>query len=128
MATTEPTVPRIRAFGAQSMTEPLRHVLVAAPGPAFGQAFDNHAHGFLRPVDLDRAKREHQGLAECLGGLGVRVHVLDVDTDDPDLVYTFDPLLIADRGAIRLRPGKPNRAGEPDVLAAWTAAAPASAG
>ena len=35
----------------------------------------------------------------------------------------FDPLLITDRGAIPLRPGKPNRAGEPAVLEAWTLAA-----
>ena len=38
----------------------------------------------------------------------------------PDLVYTFDPLLVTDRGAIPLRPGKPNRAGEPAILEAWT--------
>jgi N-dimethylarginine dimethylaminohydrolase len=54
--------------------------------------------------------------------LGSTVHVLDAETDDPDLVYVFDPLLIADGGAIPLRPGKPNRAGEPDVLEAWTRA------
>jgi N-dimethylarginine dimethylaminohydrolase len=51
------------------------------------------------------------------------VHVLDVETGDPDLVYTFDPLLVTDRGAIPLRPGKPNRADEPAILEAWTEAA-----
>jgi len=55
--------------------------------------------------------------------LGPRVHVLEADLDDPDLIYTFDPLLVTDRGAIPLRPGKPNRGGEPDVLEAWTRAA-----
>ncbi|MDP2350338.1 MAG: arginine deiminase family protein, partial [Chloroflexota bacterium] len=40
----------------------------------------------------------------------------------PDLVYVFDPMLIADGGAIPLRPGKPNRAGEPAVLEVWTLA------
>ncbi len=55
-----------------------------------------------------------------LSGLGPTVHVLEVETDDPDLVYTFDPLLVTDRGAIPLRPGKPNRAGEPAILEAWT--------
>ncbi len=54
---------------------------------------------------------------------GPTVHVLEADTDDPDLVYPFDPLLVTDRGAIPLRPGKPNRAGEPDILEAWTEAA-----
>ena len=51
-----------RTFGAQSMTAPLREVLVKAPGPAFGRAFDDPAHGFLRPVDLELARREHDGL------------------------------------------------------------------
>ena len=109
-----------RAWGAQSMTAPLRDVLVKSPGAAFARAFDDPAHGFLRPVDLERAKREHAGLVETLDRLGVRVQVLDVETDDPDLVYTFDPLLVADGGAIPLRPGKPNREGEPAVLEAWT--------
>jgi dimethylargininase len=104
------------------MTGPLLDVLVKAPGPAFGAAFDDPAAGFLRPVDLDVARREHDGLVDLLTGLGSRVHVLDVETDDPDLVYVFDPLLIADGGAIPLRPGKPNRAGEPEVLEAWTRA------
>jgi N-dimethylarginine dimethylaminohydrolase len=113
----------IRAFGAQSMTARLRDVLVKLPGPAFGRAFDDPAHGFLRPVDLDRARREHDGLVETLDRLGATVHVLDAETDDPDLVYTFDPLLVGDRGAIPLRPGKPNRAGEPALLEAWTSAA-----
>ncbi len=111
-----------RAWGAQSMTAPLREVLVKAPGPAFSRAFEDPATGFLRPVDLDRARREHDGLIGVLDRLGTTVHVLDAETDDPDLVYVFDPLLIADDGAIPLRPGKPNRAGEPDVLEAWTRA------
>jgi N-dimethylarginine dimethylaminohydrolase len=81
--------------------------------------------GFLRPVDLDRACREHDALVDALTGLGVTVHVLDEPggNDDPDLAYVFDPLLISDRGAIPLRPGKANRAGEPAVLEAWATAA-----
>jgi dimethylargininase len=111
-----------RAYGAQSMTAPLLEVLVKAPGPAFAAAYDEVAHGFLRHVDLEAARREHDGLVDTLTRLGTRVHVLDAETDDPDLVYVFDPLLIANGGAIALRPGKPNRAGEPAVLEAWTRA------
>ena len=37
------------------------------------------------------------------------VHELDIETDSPDLVYQFDPLLVSDQGAIPLRPGKPGR-------------------
>lgn len=112
-------------FGVSSATAPLLEVLVKRPGPAFGAAFDDPAHGFLRPVDLDRARREHDGLVDALTRLGARVHVLDDPPagTDPDLVYTFDPLLVTARGAVPLRPGKPNRADEPAIVEAWTAAA-----
>ena len=50
-------------FGAQSMTAPLRDVLVQRPGAAFGAAFDDPAHGFLHPVDLTVARSEHDGAA-----------------------------------------------------------------
>ncbi len=111
-----------RRYGVQSMTSPLREVLVKRPGPAFGAAFDDPAHGFLHPVDLETAVREHGIFSDLLAGLGVTVHELGVETESPDLLYTFDPLLVSDRGAIPLRPGKPNRAGEPAVLEAWMSA------
>jgi N-dimethylarginine dimethylaminohydrolase len=117
MATTD------RRYGAQSMSATLLDVVVKRPGRAFGAAFDDPAHGFLHPVDLEVARREHDAFVETLAALGPRVHVLDVELDTPDLVYTFDPLLVTDRGAIPLRPGKPNRAAEPDAIEAWTRAA-----
>jgi len=113
----------VREFGAQSMTAPLLDVLIKQPGPGFGAAFDDPDHGFLHPVDLALAQREHDAFAETLASLGPRVHVLDIETGNPDLVYTFDPLLVTDRGAIPLRPGKPNRAAEPAALETWTLAA-----
>ena len=121
--TSPPATPIVRTFGAQSMTAPLREVLVKRPGPAFGAAFDDDAHGFLHPVDLELAQREHDRFVEVLAGLGPTVHTLDVETESPDLVYTFDPLLVSDRGSIVLRPGKPNRQGECGVLETWTSAA-----
>ena len=112
-----------RRFGAQSMSAPLLDVLVKRPGPAFGAAFERAEHGFLHAVDLEVAQREHDAFTATLARLGPTVHVLETETDSPDLVYTFDPLLVTDRGAIPLRPGKPNRAGEPAVLETWTTAA-----
>jgi N-dimethylarginine dimethylaminohydrolase len=110
-----------RTFGAQSMTAPLREVLVSPPGQAFGRAFEDARHGFLRPVDLDRARRQHDALVDLLDDLGVAVHVLVPPEDaGPDLVYVFDPLLISDVGAIPLRSGKASRRGEEGALEAWT--------
>jgi len=113
-----------RRYGAQSMSAPLRDVLVKRPGPAFGRAFDDAAHGFLEPVDLAAAQREHDAFVDVLSSLGPTVHVLEDEPEtDPDLVYTFDPLLVTDRGAIALRPGKPNRQDEPAILEAWNTVA-----
>src|SRR5260221_8087364 len=113
----------IRRFGAQSMSAPLRDVLVKRPGAAFGAAYDDPAHHFVHPVDLEVARREHDSFVATLASLGPRVHVLETELTSPDLVYTFDPLLVTDRGSIRLRPGKPNRMPEPEALEAWTRAA-----
>ena len=110
-------------FGGQSATAPLRDVLVKRPGPAFGAAFDDPANGFRHPVDLEAAQREHDAFAGLLTDLGVRVHALPDEPDHADLVYTYDPLVVTDRGAIPLRPGKPTREPEPAVMEAWTAGA-----
>ena len=110
------------AYGAQSMTAPLREVLVKRPGAAFGRAHEDPAHGFRHPVDLAVARREHDAFVELLGRLGVVVRVLDAETSSPDLVYTYDPLLVTDAGSILLRSGKPSRRGEELELERWTLA------
>lgn len=114
--------PVTRTFGGQSMTAPLREALLKAPGAAFGRAFEERTHGFLHPVDLDVARREHAAFSELLASLGTTVCLLDTEVESPDLLYAFDPLLITDRGAIPLRPGKPSRHVEPAAIEAWTLA------
>ena len=106
------------AFGAQSMTAPLREVLVKRPAAAFGAAFDDPAHGYLHRVDLAAAQREHDALTQLLTDLGATVHELG-EEHDPDLTYTFDPVLVTDRGVLPLLPGKPNRVGEQAVIERW---------
>lgn len=106
-------------FGVSSMVAPLQHVLVQRPTAAFGDAFDDPACGYLRPVDLAAALREHDMFVETLAGLGPTVHHLDADSPYPDQIYTYDPALVTDRGAILLRSGKAGRRGEEDLLATW---------
>ena len=116
----EPVIPTALRVGVRSSTAPLRDVLVKRPGPAFGAAFDDPAHGFLWACDLGAAQAEHDGLVATLDSLGVRVHALDREpVSDPDLCYVFDPLLVAAEGAIPLRPGKPNRVPESAVIERW---------
>ena len=108
-------------YGVSSMVASLQHVLVQEPRDAFGAAFDNPAYGYLHPVNLDVASKEHVGLCELLGSLGVTVHHLGSDAPFADMVYTYDPALVTRDGAILLRSGKAERVGEEDVLAEWFA-------
>jgi dimethylargininase len=112
-------VTEARTFGAQSMVEPLRRTLVKRPGAAFGRAFEDPALGFRHPVDLPRAQREHDALVSLLTTLGVQVDVLEVESDSADDIYTFDPLLVADQGAIQLRSGRASRRVEAPIVADW---------
>jgi N-dimethylarginine dimethylaminohydrolase len=107
-----------RTFGAQSMVAPLRDVLVKRPADAFGKAFDDPAIGFLHAVDLGAAQAQHDEMVELLRNLGASVHELEAE-HDPDLTYTFDPVLITDRGVLPLLPGKANRQGEEAVIERW---------
>jgi dimethylargininase len=122
MATRYALAMSTRTFGAQSMVAPLRDVLVKRPGVAFGAAFDDPRHGFLHAVDLGAAQGQHDQMVELLRNLGATVRELEAE-HDPDLTYTFDPVLITDRGVIALRPGKANRQGEEAVIERWCNAA-----
>jgi N-dimethylarginine dimethylaminohydrolase len=101
----------------QSMTAPLRRVLVKRPDEAFGSADPAVWHYTARP-DLEAARREHDALVEILTAAGAEV----VDHPEPqperaDAIYVFDPALITDRGAVILRMGKALRRGEEEALA-----------
>jgi N-dimethylarginine dimethylaminohydrolase len=121
MTATTPTEAALQ-FGGQSNVAPLRDALLKPPGPAFGRAFEVPGCGFFHPVDLDLAKRQHAAFADLLTSLGTRVHFLDAEVASPDLLYAYDPLIITDRGAIPLRPGKLTRQVEPAAVEAWTLA------
>lgn len=105
------------SFGAQSMVDPLRRVLVKRPDEAFGNADPARWHYTARP-DLDAARREHDALVEILRGAGAEV----IDHPEPqpdraDAIYVFDPVIVTDQGSVVLRMGKELRRGEEAALA-----------
>jgi dimethylargininase len=104
-------------YGAQSMVEPLRRVLVKRPDEAFASADPARWHYTARP-DLDEARREHDALVEILRGSGAEV----IDHPEPqperaDSIFVFDPVIVTDQGAVILRMGKALRRGEEAALA-----------
>ena len=110
MAVAEPGL-----HGHPSMTAPLRRVLLRPP-----QAGDLRfwrEYGWRAEPDAAGIASEHEALCELLAGAGAEVVLAEAPVaDDPDAIYVYDPVLIADDGAVLLRPGKAGRRGEPDAL------------
>jgi len=102
-----------RAYGGQTMVEPLRRVLVRRP-PADTSDWERFA--WRGQPDPGRLAGEHEELCLLLEEAGAEVVVAPATT--LDAIYAFDPAVVADAGAVLLRPGKPERADEVEALAA----------
>jgi dimethylargininase len=102
------------AYGAQSMTDPLRRVLVRPPRPEDAARW--REYGWRSAPDPAAAAAEHEALRELLESAGAEVVVADGEAGNPDAIYAYDPVLVGERGAVLLRPGKDGRLGEPSAL------------
>jgi dimethylargininase len=101
--------------GYSSMTAPLRRVLLRPPQTGDLQFW--REYGWRAEPDAAGIASEHEALCELLAGAGAEVVLAEAPVaDDPDAIYVYDPVLIADDGAVLLRPGKAGRRGEPDAL------------
>jgi len=99
------------------MVASLRTVLVKRPDDAFAVDDPVTWHYTDRP-DLVIAQQEHDALVALLrrGGTEVIYH----DEPQPghaDAIFTFDPAIVTDHGAIILSMGKPQRRGEEAAMA-----------
>ncbi|MFN8592424.1 MAG: arginine deiminase family protein [Thermomicrobiales bacterium] len=99
-------------WGGQSMSAPLKRVIVRSPAaPATVTDYTDFA--YPRPIDHGRTMAEHAAFRALLAGAGI-----EVVTGGPDRVglldaiFTYDPSLTTDAGAILLRPGKSLRVPE----------------
>jgi dimethylargininase len=108
-----------RTYGCQSMTATLRRVLVRRPGATIRW----REYGWRAKPDPERLAAEHEAFAALLDGAGAEVVVATPHDENPDAVYVYDPALVANEGAILLRPGKEGRRDEPAAMEADLAAA-----
>jgi dimethylargininase len=105
-----------KLYGCQSMTGELRRVLVRAP-----RGEDLHGWetcGWRGEPDPLGIAAEHEAFRELLEGAGAEVVLAESPADgNPDAIYTYDPALVADAGAILLHPGKECRRAEVPAMA-----------
>src|ERR671923_1769699 len=101
--------------GGQSAVAPLRRALVRPPNVEDLRVW--REFGWAASPDPDRIVREHEVFRQALGASGTEVLLGETRVPgDPDAAYACDPVLITDRGALLLRPGKEGRRGEPEAL------------
>jgi N-dimethylarginine dimethylaminohydrolase len=105
-----------KTYGCQSMTGELRRVLVRSP-----RAEDLHGWrmcGWRSEPDPRGIAAEHEAFCSLLEGAGAEVVRAESAADgNPDAIYTYDPALVADEGALLLHPGKECRRPEVAALA-----------
>lgn len=101
--------------GIQDQTGPLRRVLVRPPRVEDLRAW--REYGWHAEPDPIRTAEEHEAFREELARVGAEVVCGTSPVEgDPDAIYPYDPVLMTDRGAILLRPGKEGRRSEPEAL------------
>ncbi|MBN9550955.1 MAG: dimethylarginine dimethylaminohydrolase family protein [Alphaproteobacteria bacterium] len=103
------------AFGSQSMAAPLRRVLMRSAHNAMRGA-DRAAWHYGPGFDPAKAASQHAVLAGLVAACGAEIEWIEDKADGlSDSVFTHDPSLMTDRGALILSMGKPLRAGEPSL-------------
>ena len=105
-------------YGAQGMTGRLRRVLVNRPGERFGAAHETEGAFYEEPIDLGLAQSQHDALVAVIEESGAVVERLGREAG-PDSIYTYDPALVCDGGAILLRSGKAIRQPEAPAVGEW---------
>ena len=104
-----------RRYGSQSMAAPLRRVLMRSAASAMRHAKAAEWH-YGPGFDAARASAQHEAFADLVAASGAEVEWL-TDEDDglADSVFTHDPSLATDHGAIILSMGKALRRPEPGL-------------
>ena len=102
----------MKTFGSQSMVDDLKRVLVRRPDEAFGSADPERWHYVSQP-QLDKAQTEHDALVATLRDAGCEVLYHSAELPEhADAIFTHDPVIVTDEGAVILRMGKEQRRGE----------------
>src|SRR5690606_24203967 len=95
-----------RAYGSQSMAAPLKRVLMRSAASAMRHAKPAEWHYGPR-FDAARAASQHDAFADLVAASGAQVEWLtDADDGLADSVFTHDPSLSTDHGAVILSMGK----------------------
>jgi arginine deiminase len=99
--------------GLATEWSPLKAVLMHRPGGELEAVTDPNTVQMLAPLEAERAREQHDALAQAYQAAGVSVHyVKPAETPPPNLMFVADLLFMTPEGAILGRPASTVRAGE----------------
>jgi arginine deiminase len=107
----------MKGYGSQEMVATLQRVILKRPQEAFISEQNIERQwkelNYLSKPDLQAAIREHENLVNLLRSAGIEVLLLPKDDRTGlDSIYTHDPCIVTERGAIVFQTGKVSRRGE----------------
>jgi len=104
--------------GVATEWAPLQAVLLHRPGAELDAIADPDQAQMLAPLDLARARQQHDALAQAYRELGVAVHYVEPPgLPPPNLMFVADLMFMTPEGAILGRPASTVRAGEERFIA-----------
>jgi len=108
-------------FGGQSEIAPIRKILLKHPLDAYKSqetiSDQWQALNYLSPPDIDKAVADYNQFVELLGQFNIEISFLsDFKETTLDSIYTHDPVIITDAGAILCNMGKSERQKEPNAI------------
>ncbi|MBA3416202.1 MAG: amidinotransferase, partial [Chloroflexia bacterium] len=105
-------------WGVSSECGTLRAVLLRRPGPELDAVKDFELVQMRADLDPERARAQHDDLAQAYADHGVAVHYVENGRlDKPNSFFLRDLMLMTPEGAIVTRPASTVRAGEERFVA-----------
>jgi len=99
--------------GSASEWSRLQAVLLHRPGPELTASVNPTAVQMLSPLNLERARVQHNTIAQAYRNAGVTVHYVDpTNQPTPNQMFVADLMFMTPEGAILARPASTVRAGE----------------
>lgn len=106
------------ACGVATEWSPLKTVLLHRPGPELENIADPDAVQMLDRPDFERARQQHEAMAQAYRAAGITVHYVEPSqTPPPNQMFVADLMLMTPEGAIVGRPASTVRAGEERFVA-----------
>ena len=102
------------------MVTQVRRILLKHPRDAFiNQAtidFQSSELNYSNTPDFEIACKDYDQFLDLIRSFGPEIHFLPTSNTSLDSIYTHDPCIVTNRGAILCNMGKPQRSKEPDKI------------